>query len=309
MSNISYEDFKGISKEEAKGNVSFSFELEKAVSDVTGLGVNRRAVFRTDAGEDGDKKVLLGLIPEDRPVVPYKEVTDWICNELDTSGVDYKILDSKLYGKNYSMQQRYILDEAIGNPDGYNLSPMIIVNSSYTGVPVSLEMGTYRFICSNGAVVGGTTFERTKISARRLKDFGNLTVGDVIHRGLEKVVALADWYKELDQRDWEGYYLDFLNSSKVDVEFKKALTKYLYSEGTTSPFTDKNLKNEDFFSSYKKGDTIYNDKDEPIIRLDLTKNKSAWDLYNDATYIASHETSTILIQNRMNHQIYNIFAA
>lgn len=309
MSNVSYEDFKGITKDEAKGNVSFSFELEKAISDVTGLGVNRKAVFRTDGGDSGDQKILLGLVPEDRPVVSYGEVTDWVCDELDRTGVDYKILDSRIFGKNQSMQQRYLLDASIGNPDGYNLSPMLVVNSSYTGAPLTLEMGTYRFVCSNGAIVGGTTFERTKISSRRLKDFGNLTVGDVIHRGLTRVAALADWYTELDQRDWQSYYLNFLNSEKVDVEFKKALTKYLFSEGTTSPLTERNLKNEDFFSAYLKGDTIYCDDKEPVIQIVTAKTKSAWDLYNDATYLASHETSTLLIRNRVDHQIYNIFAA
>ena len=306
---ISFEDFKGITKQEAKSNVSYSIELEKAVSDVTGVGVNKKAVFRTDAGDDGNTKLLLGLVPESRNIIPYSEVTDWICNELDTAKVEYKILDSTVYGKRYGMQQRYLLEGAISNPDGYNLSPMLIVNSSYVGVPVALEMGTYRFICSNGAVVGGNVFERTKISARQLNDFGKLTVGDVIHRGLTRIVALTERYQELADEDYSSYLGAFLNCSDVDVEFKKNLIKYLYNTMFASPLTDRTLKNEDFIHSYIRDGKIYDGDSTPIIEIDTNKTKSAWELYNDATYLASHESSTIHIQNRMNHQISKVFAA
>ena len=310
MNSISFEDFKGLTKAQAKSNVAFSFEAEKTVSDVTGLSVRRNAIFRTDAGETGDKKVLLGLVPEGRPIIPYSEVTDWMCNELDKTGVEYKILDSTIHGKTCSMQQRYVMNLDIGNPDGYKLSPMMIVESSYTGLPVALEMGTYRFICSNGVTVGGDVFERTKITARRLQDFGKITVGDVIRRGLDKIVALKDTYQRLDDENWEDYFMAFLDSPRVDVEFKKHLIQFLYGEATLAPLTDKTLKNEDFIGSFKLGEETIANKDKvAILHVDSNKNKSAWDLYNDMTYIASHESSSILIRDRVYHMISEVFAA
>lgn len=310
MSNITYSDFNGISKEVAKGNVSFSYELEKAVSDVTGLGVKRNAIFRTDAGEKGDEKVLLGLIPDDRPVISYSEITDWICDQLDRTGVGYKILDSKVYGKSSKMQQRYVFDMDIENPDGYSLSPLLIVESSYSGLPVGLEMGTYRFICSNGVTVGGDIFERTKITARRLQDFGSITIGDVIRRGLDKITALKDVYQNLENQSWIEYMMTFLDSERVDVEFKKHLVEFLSLEGTIAPLTDKTLKNEDFHGSVLiSSDTIANRKGEAILQLDVNKNKTAWGLYNDMTYIASHESSSIPIRDRTYHMISEVFAA
>ena len=307
--NFAFEDFNGLSKEEAKSNVSFSYGLEKTVSDVTGLSVKRNAVFRTDGGENGDSKILLGLIPENRPVISYGEVTDWMCSELDKTGVEYKILDSVVHGKSCKMQQRYVLNSDIGNPDGYKLAPMLIVESSYTGLPVSLEMGTFRFICSNGVTVGGDIFERTKISARRLQDFGKITVGDVIRRGLDKISALENVYQDLDNKTWKTYLSYFLDSERVDVEFKKHLIQYQLTEGSMESLTDKTLKNEDFMGHTVDNDIIINRAKEPILKYRQNINKSAWDLYNDMTYLASHESSSILIRDRIYHMISDVFAA
>lgn len=307
-----FEEFKGISVAQAKSNVGFSYSLENAVSDVTGLSVRKNAVFRTDAGENGDQKRLLGLIPENRPIVPYSEITDWIVSEIKNTGIDFKILDSVIMNeKKGSIQQRYVLDASISNPDGYVLAPMIILKSSYVGVPVSLEMGTYRFICTNGAVSGGTVFEREKITARRLHDFGEITVGDAIHRGLEKIVALTGRYQELDTEGWLPYFLGFLSSEKVDVEFKKQLVEFLKGENTIAPVNpSKTLKNEDFLGVYTVGEnTIANRDGVPILTFDDRKVKSAWDLYNDATDINSHKSSSFLIRDRVAHMISEAFVA
>lgn len=308
---VTYEDFKGLTTATAKANVGFSYTLENAVSDVTGASVRKNAIYRTDAGEEGNEKVLLGLIPENRPVIPYTTITDWIVNEIGTTGVDFKILESKIFSnKTGSIQQKYIFDLDIENPDGYHLSPMLVLKSSYTGVPVSLEMGSYRFICTNGAIASGQVFEKVSISARRLDEFGKITVGDVIRRGLDKIVALGTRYQELDNEGWLSYFLGFLNSPKVDVEFKKNLVKYLKEEATVLPLTDKTLKNEDFIGSYTIGqNTIANKDGVAILSFDNYKQKSGWDLYNDATYLASNKCSSPLIRDRMDHIISEAFVA
>ena len=310
VNSISFDDFKGLTKDQAKANVAFSYETEKAISDTTYLSVKRNAVFRTDAGDNGDEKVLLGLVPESRPIIPYTEVTDWICNELDTVGTKYKILDSKVYGKSSRMQQRYILDADIKNPDGYKLSPMMTVESSYTGLPVSISMGVYRFVCSNGAAVGEDFFKEIKISARKLQDFGKIIVGDVIRKGIDKIAAIESTYQRLDDESWIDYFIEFLRSPRVDVEFKKHLIQYLYGEASLAPLTEKTLKNEDFLGAYKTGSyALFNGDDTPILQIDQNKDKSAWDLYNDMTYIATHESSSITIRDRVYHMISNVFAA
>lgn len=306
---VSFDDFKGLTPTQAKANVGFFFETEKTISDVTGLSVRRNAVFRTDAGENGNEKRLLGLVPDNRPVIPYSEVTDWFTDELDKTGINYKIIDSVVHGKNCSMQQRYVLDLEIGNPDGYKLSPMLVLESSYTGVPVSYEMGVFRFICSNGAAVSKEIFERQIISARRLNDFGRVTIGDGIRRGLDKIVALKDTYQRLDNEFWTDYFETFLSSEKVDVEFKKHLISYLSSEGTVTPLVDKTLKNCDFLGSYILNGVLNTREDESILSIDTNKNKSGWDFYNDLTYIASHESSSLTIRDRTFRMISNVFAA
>lgn len=306
--SISFEDFQGLSKAQALSRVSFSETLEKAVSDVTGYSVMRNAVYRTDAGENGDEKVLLGLIPPNRPIIPYTRISEWICDELDKIKVPFKILESSVYGKSCSMLQKFIFDVDIENPDGFKLSPMLSLNCSYTGVPIAYELGTYRFICSNGASVGEQIFERKVISARKLKDFGKYSIGDDISKGLTKIVAISNRYHDLSQEDWIPFLVDLLNNPVVDVEFKKSLTKYLATTGELIPMVTKVIKNDDFMKLSVIGSGVLGG-DEALFSFDPNGSKTGWNLYNDCTYLASHESSTITIRERVNRMIAQAFAA
>lgn len=309
MSNaiISYEDFTGISKEEAKTKVSFPFVAENAISEDTGISLKRKAIYRL--GEE-DNKSLLGLVPENRVLVSYGDVTEWVCGEIDKIGVDYKIISSQISGKSSNMTQKYVLNYDITNPDGFKLSPMLIVESSYVGVPVALEMGVFRFVCSNGVYVGSNIFERTKISARKLENFGRVSTGDVIRRGLDKIVALGDTYQTLAEEDWRPYFIEFLNSPRVDVEFKKHAVEYLLLSDDIYALTAKTLKNEDFLGAVNTDGTIYNRSSEAILCFGSKGHtNSAWEFYNNLTYISTHESSTLSIQKRTGHMISEIFAA
>ena len=279
MNNVvSFEELKGLTVSEAKHDVFMTYDRESVITDNTYSQVKKSAIFRTDAGENQDERRLLGLVPENRVIVPYADITDWITGELDKTGVEYKILNSSLT-TNCNMYQRYVINMDIQNPDGFHLAPMITVEGSYTGIPVSIQMGTYRFICSNGAAVSDHIFDRVIIPARKL----------------------------LANDDWISYFFRILKEPTVDVEFKKSVIRYLSDSGSLLITTDRTLKNRDFLSvELDKNDVLVDS--EPVMLL-TDDNKSGWNLYNDCTYLSSHETSTLAIRKRVDSMISQIFAA
>lgn len=307
MNNVvSFEELKGLTVEEAKHDVFMTYDRESVITDNTYSQVKKSAIFRTDAGENQDERRLLGLVPENRVIVPYADITDWITGELDKTGVNYKILNSSLTS-NCNMYQRYVIDMDIQNPDGFHLAPTITVEGSYTGIPVSIQMGTYRFICSNGAAVGDHIFDRVIIPARKLRDFGKTTVEEPLRKGFDRIVAIGERYQELANDDWISYFFRILKEPTVDVEFKKSVIRYLSDSGSLSVTTDRTLKNRDFLSvELDKNDVLVDS--EPVMLL-TDDNKSGWNLYNDCTYLSSHETSTLAIRKRVDNMISQIFAA
>ena len=308
MNNVvSFDDLKGLTTEQAKSNVFLTYERESVITDNTYSKVKKSAIFRTDAGDNNDERRLIGLVPENRVVVPYSDITDWITGELGKTGVNYKILSSSLVPSSCQMYQRYVMDLDIENPDGFHLSPMLTVESSLTGVPVSIQMGTYRFICSNGAVVGDQVFDKVIIPARKLRDFGRTSIEEPLRKGFDRIVAIGQRYQELAEDSWVPFFFRLLKEPVVDVEFKKSLTHYLSDSGEISIITDRTLKNRDFLSIDLDQDLV-KVGGEPVIQIN-DDTRSGWNLYNDCTYLASHETSTLAIRKRVDNMICQVFAA
>lgn len=309
MADFTFEDFKGITLEQAKANVSFPTYQEGILTDETGTKIRKSAIFRTDCGEQQNERRLLGEISGARKTVPYAQITEWINETLAKTGIEYKILDSVVHGVSNSMEQRYLFDMDLNNPDSYHLSPMLIVKSSYVESPLSLELGTFRFICSNGAVVSTDYYEKKTFTAKKLEDFGSLSVDDHIRRGLDRIVAISNRYQELANEDWKTYLSQLLTSYEVNVEFKKNLVKYLnQTEGSLNILTSATLKNEDFLAAQLK-DGVFVANNREILSISEGWEKSAWELYNDTTYLASHQSSSIRIRDRDYRSISNIFAA
>ena len=138
----------GLDLDTVKKEVSFPTEVEKVQSVSSGKILNKSVLFNTSNGG----RQPIGFISDKRKIVPYGELMDLVTNELSQI-TGFKLIESNIADRYSTVSQRYLFDHYIENPDGQKLAPMLIVNYSYIGLPLSLKLGTFRYICSNGAMV------------------------------------------------------------------------------------------------------------------------------------------------------------
>lgn len=308
--NIGYESLKGIERQEVLARVSFPTKRENAIGESSMKSVNRDAIY-------GWNKVnlnydLLGLIPRVKQTVPYKDVVNRVMDSLDKAGLEYKVISTTVEGTQQDMFQKYVFSSSIDNPDGESLSPLMTLRSSYVGSPFSIEFGTYRFICSNGAMVSHDIVEKYHLNANYSDIFHKVDVGDVIKKRLEQISAVSERYKELADEEWIPYFASFIQSSFIQKGMKTKLFEN-YAKANLLSFENNKIsfKNGDLIKLKLAGHTIYDSEGEPIISFNMSKfrDKSAWDFYNDLTAIATHETKSESARQTAYRTISELFVA
>ena len=264
--NSTYADVIGISMDKAREVVAFDFSREDLVSEDNRVHANRDLLVRTDSNSP------LGIIPKNRPLIPYGEVMDWVCDEFDHSGFDFKLRDSAITAKG-DLYQEYLFDMKVDSPDSSEISPLAIVKSSYSGVPLEILMGTYRFVCRNG-IVAGETIGHLKVSARNGGEFLQSSIRDDLAVKFDKFQRVGDKYKDLEAQSFTPVLLDFLSSEIIPMLMKKNVMYMMQEDGNISLTVDK-LKSENLQGAI---DELYN----------IVKEQSSWYLYNVATQYATH---------------------
>lgn len=299
---MSFNQVGGLDLEEARRLISFPVKLEKVYTQEEDR-VKKNAVTRFTL-EEG--KRILGLVSPKRKVIPYSEMMGWVVDELQEVGVDFKLLESTLTSSADNLFQQYLFDTNIDNPDGLEISPMIVMKGSYVSTPLRIDIGTYRFVCANGALVGNT-IKTIVLKANDLNGLMRHTLREDISAGIEAMKSISHRYAELAREDMETYMLGMLTSSKVPVSLKKAMFEFWESDGTLLKLTDKVLKNDSFLALEADGDILRTMTGENI--AEIQEKKSAWTLYNDATEIATHSAKNVVTQNIFFNSISDVFVA
>lgn len=266
-----YADVVGMDLQTQRDVVSFDFSREDLISENNKVHANRDLLVR-----DEDKRPL-GIIPKNRPVLPYGDVMDWACAEFDNSGYDYKLRESTITAKG-DLYQEYIFDMPIDSPDGNQISPLAILKSSYTGTPLEILMGTYRFVCSNG-VISGETIGKVRVTARNGGEFLGSSIRDDLSYKFDKFKAVGDKYKALEQQSFTPFLLEFLSSEVIPMLMKKNVMYMLRDDGDIELTVEK-LKSENLTGAI---DQLYN----------IVQEKSAWYLYNVMTRYATHTERSV----------------
>lgn len=298
---MSFNSVNGLDINQVKKDLSFSVSLENVFTQEDDR-VSRNAVTRYSP----DGKKILGLVSPRRKIIPYSEMMDWVVGELDNVGVNYKLLESTLVSKADNLFQQYLFDTPITNPDGQEISPMIILKASHVGMPLKLDIGTYRFICANGAMIGNT-IKSIKLRANDLDGLMRHQLREEISASVDAMTKVSARYNELAMDGMEEYMLNLFNLPTVPVSLKKAMFEYWGAKGTLQVLDDKNLKNESFLTMQLDDSVIMDFEGKAIAEVITTK--SAWDLYNDATEVATHAAKNVTSQNIYFNSISNIFAA
>lgn len=246
--------------------------------------VNKKAMIRYT--EEGKK--ILGLVPVNREVIPYSTMMDWVTEEFDKTDIGFKLQESSLVGKSDNLFQQYLFDLKVGTPDDQKIAPMLILKGSQIGTPLKIEMGTYRFVCSNGVTVG-QTLKTISLKAKDLNGLLSYGLKDEVARGMNGVMKfVSNRYLELGNEEMDNYLMNLFNDPVYPVALKKSMIEYLNKQGTTNQLVKRTIKNSDFLTMRFENNKIINGNSDAI--LEVTNPISAWALYNNATDIATHQT-------------------
>lgn len=297
---MNFQNVVGLDINQTKRDLSFSVNLESVLTEQDDR-ISKNAVTRFTS----EGKKVLGLVSPKRQIILYSEMMDWVIGELDHVGVEYKLKESTLLKKTDNLFQQYLFNSPITNPDGLEISPMIILKGSHVAVPMKIDIGTYRFVCSNGALVGNT-IKSISLKANDLDGLMRRSLRDEISAGIDSMRKISARYTELAGEDMIEYMMKIFNSPFVPVALKKSMADFWVGDGTLASLSNKTLKNEDFISLKADGSFI-NSSNNGI--FEISNKKSAWHLYNDTTDVATHTSRNELTRNHFYNVVSNVFVA
>jgi len=298
---MNFQNVVGLDINQVKRDLSFSVNLESVHTEQDDR-ISKNAVTRFTS----EGKKVLGLVSPKRQIILYSEMMDWVVGELDHVGIEYKLKESTLLKKTDNLFQQYLFNSPITNPDGLEISPMIILKGSHVAVPMKIDIGTYRFVCSNGALVGNT-IKSISLKANDLDGLMRRSLRDEISAGIDSMRKISARYTELAGEDMIEYMMKLFNSPFVPVALKKSMMEFWITDGTLSKLTNKIVKNSDFVTLKLEDNILTNLEKESI--LEVSAKKSAWNLYNDTTDVATHTSRNELTRNHFYNVISTVFAA
>ena len=303
---LNFSQIDGLDLTTVRKEISFPIEIEKVQSATSGQVLSKSIVFNTAGGPNSNERIPIGFISDRRKIVPYGDMMDLVVNQLQPI-VPFKLIESKVSSKSMSVSQRYVLDCSVTNPDGEELSTMLIANYSYLCLPLFFELGTYRYVCSNGAVVGFKEFEKMSVRMHDLNSLYVDSIGNGIRRGLDEMKKISDSYARLASESWIKYLVSMFNDVAVPVAFKKDIADYLISNRYMCSIRNKTIKNDTFLSlkcGSSNADLVSGDD---TVYLLLDTNRSAWHFYNDCTDISTHMSPSVSLRRRNDLSISSVF--
>lgn len=158
--------------------------------------------------------VPVGVVSREYALLPHIAVLDMAVKALDKSRIPEKAVKAQLslseYGERMHLSlflpEKYQFDPGDGHPMALRLE---CVNSVDGSTRFRVLMGWYRFVCSNGLVIGVTRFE---LRRRHVGEFSLSDVGKVLASGLEQAEIekgnFEKWRETSIQRDRFAGWID-----------------------------------------------------------------------------------------------------
>jgi len=247
-------------------------------------GFNRIAV--PDPNNKG-KTIPIGEVPQTRPYLPYGETMDWIVKEFEEIGIPFKLRTSIVDRKNFNLYQEFLFDQVVTPPDGEGISPMVIVHGSYIkGPPLALYLGTYRFVCSNGAIVstGGKT--HLSVNTHNWGNLQNKGFHDDFKAALDHYQDVSTFYAKLNNIPLSDTVEGIFKPKLIPFCMRKKVIGWLEEDGLIDLAIADDKPTGEKFKAIKEEDLS-----TPGL-ITVNGDVSTWDVYNRFTNIGSRLASS-----------------
>jgi hypothetical protein len=262
-------------------------------------GFNRIAVPDPNAA---GKTLPIGEVPTSRPYIPYGETMDWIVKEFEEISIPFKLRTSIIDRKNFNLYQEYLFDQEVVPPDGEGISPMVLVHSSYVkGSPLSLYLGTYRFICSNGAIVSAGGKTHLSVNTYNWGGIQNKGFHDDFRAAFDHYSDVSTFYARLN---------DTPLSETVEGIFKPKLIPFCMRKKVVGQLEEDGLATVNIVSDKPDGERAKTLKEEDFLTpglLSVNGDLTTWDVYNRFTDIGSKLASSnrVLIASKSIDRVFH----
>jgi hypothetical protein len=311
MALVSWADVKEIDIADAKKHCAFDVRREDMFSDENNLQSKFKMV--SVKTEDDSEFVRLGEVNQNRPFIPYPEAVDWVNEQLSTvattTGTDYKLFREGIEEKTRALFHQYIFNNEISSPDGHSIAPMVILRASYQGwrPAMELHLGTYRFICSNGAIMGAGGMESIRVNCHNWTDLGKAGIADRFMNALNNLQDISTMYASLDKISLSEKYKEIFSAKSFPISLRKKVLGVLEKDGKVEITKESDRKKEPLLKSVLLDEADL--KIENIVAsVRVADDTSLWDVYNtftnNVTMNSTHSAKFITDSQRVN----NIFS-
>jgi hypothetical protein len=178
---------------------------------------------------------------------------------------------------------------------------MVLVHGSYVkGSPLSLYLGTYRFICSNGAIVstGGKT--HLSVNTRNWGNLQNRGFHDDFRTALDHYSAVSTFYDRLSNTPFSEIVEGIFKPKLIPFCIRKKVIGSLEEDGVVILNTGSGKPDGEKYKAIEE-----NDFSTPGL-ITVNGDVSAWDVYNRFTSISSRLSSAnrVLIASKSIDRVF-----
>jgi hypothetical protein len=278
---ITYDKVPALDLAKARRQIAFPVTLETQLAESSKFisGFNRVSV--QDA-QNPNKLIPIGEVPVNRPYLPYAETMDWMVKEFQEIGIPFKLRTCVIDKKSYGLYQEYIFDQPVTPPDGEGIAPMALVHASYTkGSPLSIFLGTYRFVCSNGAIVSAGGKTGISVNSRNWGDLSDRGFHDDFKDAFDHYADVSKFYAKLNSVPLSETVRGIFTSKLIPFCIRKKVIGQLEEIGVVSVNITTDKPDCEKFKALKEEDLL-----NPAV-VAVNSDISTWDVYNRFTNIGS----------------------
>jgi hypothetical protein len=302
---IAYADVPGLNLAAERKKIDFPVSRETQLSETHQFvsGFNRIAV--PDLNNVG-KTLPIGEVPVTRPYLPYGETMDWVVKEFEEIGIPFKLRTSIVNRKSFNLYQEYLFDQEVTPPDGEGISPMVLVHSSYTkGSPLVLYLGTYRFVCSNGAIVSAGGKTHLSVNTHNWGSLQSNGFHDDFRAALDHYSDVSAFYAKLNNVPLSETAEGIFKPKLIPFCMRKKVIGQLEEDGVVTVNTTSDKPQGEKYKALKEEDFSTPDL------LSVNGDVSTWDVYNRFTNIGSKLASSnrVLIASKSIDQVFRRLSA
>jgi len=290
MAVVSWNDVKGLDLAKAKEACAFPVKREDLFSDENNLLSKYKMV--SVKMPDSDEFIRLGEVDQKRPFIPYPEAMDWLNEQLQNVGSDYKLYRSVVEEKTKALFQQYLFKNEITSPDGHAIAPSVTLRASYKGWRPAMEihMGTYRFVCSNGAIVNAGGTQSIRVNCHNWSDFNKQGISDKFRNALDNLQDVSKMYCDLDKVNLSEKYSDIFSAKGFSIALRKKVLAQLENEGKVLITKENDRKSEPLLKS-----VLLEESDLKIENIanavQVVEDTSLWNVYNAFTNTVTSTSS------------------